>query len=312
MKQSIINKFQLDQIVFFLSKEYSIFGTQKTGNKISFDEIEANQLDIAKTNTIMSFKKALLANPHQISEKTKKIALIGLHNCDLHALSRFIFEFKDTDLMPEQKDIFIIGSSCQPEKSCFCTLMETSKPINYDLYVQKQGNNYEIFCGSSKGEKIFKKFKFKSVKDIKIETIEPQGDKEIDLVKLKRAVGNKKENLDFWQGLANNCFGCGACTAVCPLCFCTRQDFNNDTNGNCHQCLSWDSCFAKRFSEIQNHHDLRPVNTDRLYNWYHHKFVRSFHHSDHPLCTGCGRCIAACPAHLNIRNIINSLLEKNG
>jgi len=135
-------------------------------------------------------------------------------------------------------------------------------------------------------------------------------DEKFDLEELKNIISDRKDNEKIWQGIADNCFGCGACTAVCPLCYCTRQEFENDFCSKSNQCLNWDSCFAKRFSEVQNHFDLRPENVDRLYNWYHHKFVRAKFEHDHFLCTGCGHCIEACPANLNIKNILESLINK--
>jgi ferredoxin len=143
----------------------------------------------------------------------------------------------------------------------------------------------------------------------KIENSEQE--KIIDDKKLTKVIENKEDLKDFWQGISNNCFGCGACTAVCPLCFCTRKDFKNTPDGQTKLCLDWDSCFSKRFSEIQNHHDFRPENVDRLYNWYHHKFVRSPRENNFSLCTGCGRCIDACPANLNVKNIIKAAIEKS-
>ena len=127
---------------------------------------------------------------------------------------------------------------------------------------------------------------------------------------LTEAIQDKVKFQDYWQSVANNCFGCGSCSAVCPLCFCVRQDFENNAAGNCDHCFRWDACFSKSFSEIQNHHDLRPANIDRLYNWYHHKLVRAPYEKIGYLCTGCGRCIKACPAHLNQHSIMNGLQRK--
>lgn len=310
MKKTQINKFQLDQIVFYLKNNYIAFGTHKHNGKIVFGRIKESY-SYYENNTAMSFKKALLPNPAGF-EPGQKIALIGLHNCDLHSLNRMLADFSNVRLLPAREDIFIVGASCKPEEECFCDMIGTNKPIDFDLYLQKSKNGYELFSGSKKGDLLFKMLKLKNILNLSIK--DPQSTdnpKKINQSELKKIIENRDDNQDFWQALANNCFGCGACTAVCPLCFCVRQDFANDTEGGCTQCLKWDSCFAERFSQIQNHHDFRPSNKDRLYNWYHHKFVRSPYQNQYSLCTGCGRCITACPAHLNIKNILNSLIEKN-
>jgi sulfhydrogenase subunit beta (sulfur reductase) len=188
--------------------------------------------------------------------------------------------------------------------------MGTDKPVDFDIYIQKNNGLFEIFSGSSKGEAILKKLKYKNAAKLKIKPVYNE-DGKIDIKNISALVENRKQLEECWQGIADNCFGCGACTVVCPLCFCTRQSFTNDLDGGFKQCLDWDSCFAKRFSEIQNRVDLRSKNIDRLYNWYHHKFVRAPFEKKHFLCTGCGRCAFACPANLNIKKILRNLIDKN-
>ena len=256
-------------------------------------------------------------------DSTRKIALVGLSNCDLWALHSFLKEFDHTNLLPKRENILLIGSECKPDRYCFCEKMGTDKYAPFDLFIQEEGNNVAIFSTTKNGEAILRKTEIKkSQKRPILKKIGEDGEK-IDANKIEKVISDRAKNEEFWQGIADNCFGCGACTAVCPLCFCTRQEFENflpldkgevegvDLTCKSSQCLNWDSCFAKRFSEVQNHYDLRPENVDRLYNWYHHKFVRAKFKHDQFLCTGCGRCIEACPANLNINNILQALINKS-
>jgi ferredoxin len=188
--------------------------------------------------------------------------------------------------------------------------MRTNKTAPFDLHIQEVKGNYEIFSQSEKGSSFLQKAGVAPSKTkLKINQID--GTKSWPLEDISKIIDDRTGNEKFWSATSNSCFGCGACVAVCPLCFCTRQEFRNDLDGKTSQCLKWDACFAKRFSEIQNHHDLRPQNVDRLYNWYHHKFVRANYEKDRFLCTGCGRCIEACPANLNMKNIIETLIKLN-
>ncbi|MEI6499070.1 MAG: 4Fe-4S dicluster domain-containing protein, partial [bacterium] len=202
-------------------------------------------------------------------------------------------------------------TQCLPDEHCFCTAWGKSEVKKYDLHIQKEETGFSVFAGSKIGEAILKNNSIQAKgQRPKIQKIVLEKKELIDQKELPIAVSDREALKDYWTIVSNNCFGCGSCSIVCPLCFCIRQNFENSATGECKQCLAWDSCFSKGFSEIQNHYDFRPQNIDRLYNWYHHKFVRSHHEDKNFLCTGCGRCIEACPAFLNQYRIIHSLIKK--
>lgn len=303
---------QLYQIIELIKKTYQTYGVQEKNGKISFALIKKGsgvRLDLKKP--ILSFKQILLPNGLDVNDfKDRKIAFIGLKNCDVWAFYAFLKEFSGTSLLPKLENIFVLSSDCLPDKNCFCGLIGTNKIAPFDLYVQENRGHFEIFSGSEKGNSILKKAAIPQSKT-KLKINEIATEKTWPMESVSKLIENRAGNEKFWNAIANTCFGCGACTAACPLCFCTRQEFKNDLDGKTSQCLKWDACFAKRFSEIQNHFDYRPTNADRLYNWYHHKFVRAKYEHNHYLCTGCGRCIEACPANLNMKNIIETLLKLN-
>ncbi|MCL5410807.1 MAG: 4Fe-4S dicluster domain-containing protein [Patescibacteria group bacterium] len=313
--ESLISTHQLNQLIDYIIKKYTTFGAQQKNGKLVFDVLKnSSDLKLGHKKPIIPFRKILfpkLLEPQQGQDSSLKIALIGLNNCDVWSLHYLLEEFGETFTLPKREDILIIGSECFPNENCFCDLMGTNKIAPFDLHLQEHGDGYAIFAGSPVGKKILEKNGIKQTsKKLEINKIKPDGAL-IQQKKLSETIDDKEKFRDFWEKISQNCFGCGACSMVCPLCFCTRQDFKNELTGESKQCLNWDSCFAKRFSEIQNHYDFRPKNTDRLYNWYHHKFVRSYSESKRFLCTGCGRCIEACPANLNMKNIIQSIIKQD-
>lgn len=319
----MINNQQIKYLLELISRDYLVYLPQKKDGKIVFDLLENISNIKLFSQTTLPFKKILFPNYRSKNEypsnevrssrpsgSNNKIALVGLHNCDVAALEIFYQQFAGSNLLPLRQNLMIIGSQCKPDKNCFCDVFGANKLGNVDFYLQKEQDQILIFGISFKAKKYFSKLGIKKsakkydYRPIKIET-------DLESKAIKENVESKNLHQEFWQGIANNCFGCGACTAICPLCFCFRQEYLNQTDGKDFQCLKWDSCFAKEFSEIQNHFDLRPENVDRLYNWYHHKFVRAERELGKSLCVGCGRCIKACPAHLNIKNILRSLEEQN-
>ena len=312
MKVSL-SELKLNHLIEYIIKDYDTYGTKSKNGLVVFEKLtKSSDLCLFSKKPIIPFKKILFPNGRTIEQKGKKIALIGLNNCDLWALKYFLKQFEKTDLLANITDILVLGSECKPDRNCFCDLVGLNIPAKCDIFIEEDRGGVTLFSESVQGEKIMKTIGLKET--AKVSPRKPIVEfprKAINKDQLSMVIDRKKENLDTWQALANNCFGCGACSTVCPLCFCFRQQFNNDLDGKSHQTIEWDSCFAKRFSEIQHHYDLRPENVDRFYNFYHHKFVRSFFNDKHFLCTGCGRCIDACPANLNIVNILELLINKN-
>jgi ferredoxin len=307
--QSFINKHQLDQILSYISKEYKTFATQKIDSKVVFAEYRKSPVLIPTPKTVMSFKKYLWPDGQSLdSPSSSKLAFIGITNCDAIALNKFLSEFSHTNLLPKREDILVVSTECQKDEFCFCGAFGHGKIQFFDLHIQEEKTGYSIFSGSRIGEKILRENGVKNhIKKPKLKNIDLGAQTIFDKKELSKAIDDLPHFENFWQKIANNCFGCGSCSAVCPLCFCTRHEQDNKDDGSCSSCLSWDSCFAKNFSEVQNHHDLRPERINRLYNWYHHKFARAYLDKKDFLCTGCGRCIKACPAHLNQYKILSSI-----
>ncbi len=143
---------------------------------------------------------------------------------------------------------------------------------------------------------------------ITIKPIKNQGKKSIDLQKIAANISNKESD-EYWETVSKKCFGCGVCSAVCPLCFCFRNEMVNNPDGSCHTDIYSDSCYSCRFRKT-NYKNYGANRSSRMKSWYSHKFERSAARNGKPLCTGCGRCIENCPADLNQFAIISALDEK--
>lgn len=307
-----LNQAQLNSLFLGIMDNYESYGPVSKDRRVFYEKIESPEsISLSRSKPIISLKKVLFPNRLDISlKRDRKIALIGLPNCDAWALSRLYDQLDGTDLLPNRNDIFVAVSECLQDDTCFCAEVGINTIAPADLFIREYKSGFEVYALSKKAEKIIKTIGVKSdTTPLDQSVFKKEGDP-IDLNLLTKTIENKEKSIKFWQDISSACFGCGACSTVCPLCFCFRQDKLNEISGKTQTCLKWDSCFAKEFSEIQCHHDHRPSNSDRLYNWYHHKFVRSPRDSKDVLCTGCGRCIKACPANLNMKNIITSLLAK--
>ncbi len=114
-------------------------------------------------------------------------------------------------------------------------------------------------------------------------------------------------NAPFWQKLADSCINCGACTFLCPTCYCF--DIQDETlNGKGRRIRYWDSCMFPLFTQHASGHNPRGQKVQRVRNRFMHK-LKYFPERFGPLlCVGCGRCIRECPVNIDIREVMRDLL----
>ncbi len=122
------------------------------------------------------------------------------------------------------------------------------------------------------------------------------------------------EDMDFWQKQTAHCLSCGACTYMCPTCYCFNITDEGDgiCGGPGKRLRTWDTCMASHFTREASGHNPRTARAVRMRNRISHKF--SYYPNvweDNYSCSGCGRCIAQCPVHLDIRAIVLAAVNKS-
>lgn len=111
-------------------------------------------------------------------------------------------------------------------------------------------------------------------------------------------------NAPFWSQVAEPCINCGACTFLCPTCYCF--DIQDEVFGNKGVRLRyWDSCMFPLFTLHASGHNPRGQKVQRVRNRFMHKF-KYFPDRFGPVsCVGCGRCVKDCPVNIDIREVIS-------
>ncbi len=120
------------------------------------------------------------------------------------------------------------------------------------------------------------------------------------------------DDMGFWEDVSAKCLSCGACTYLCPTCYCfTLTDESDGLSGK--RLRSWDNCMSYQFCLEASGHNPRPTKAHRLRNRVGHKF--SYYPALHGgliACCGCGRCIKNCPVSVDIREIVLRAIEHAG
>lgn len=117
------------------------------------------------------------------------------------------------------------------------------------------------------------------------------------------------DDKEFWEQQSAKCISCGACTYMCPTCYCFNIT-DDDLGLISRRIRTWDNCMSYTFTLEASGHNPRPTKAHRLKNRVGHKF--SYYPSIHNgviACCGCGRCIKHCPAGVDIRAIVHAAQE---
>lgn len=307
-----------------LIKKYDVYGPVNTHDEAVFSKFRFKLLEpndkvelhygvttIPPTKYLFPARQDILyfKNNKEVSkdiENQKPRILFGLNLADLEGIDRLDKEFSG----PVRDDIYT-----KNRENTYLVSIDHFDPepeTSYDLHFRKKDDRYEVTAGSAFGREIvvgnplFRETKAQSPK-----IFEPKKSPihNLDLYKIIE----KAKDDPIWDKLAKTCFGCGVCTYVCPVCYCFETEDKVKVEGltKCEGCRErrWDSCMLPDFASISSH-DFRPELKDRIYNWYHHKFVRTPKEHGFVGCIDCGRCIVYCPARINFHETLAYLIKK--
>lgn len=260
----------------------------------------------------------------------KPLAIVGVKACDLKGFKVQDYVFKDHDeadpfyLKARQENLIISADCTGTLETCFCLALDV-KPYpqeNFDLNLAEIDGGFMVEVGSKKGQELIDN-NSALFKTAEAEMINKQ--KQIRERVIKEVEANLKENevqsqdtfkniiernyeSDIWKDEAKTCVECGACNTVCPTCHCFLLSDEKDKEHMVRFRL-WDSCMIKDFARVAGGANPRPQLWMRLRNRFDKKFDFFPKVADVYACTGCGRCISACPAKIDIRKVLRRLVS---
>ncbi|HSN68599.1 MAG TPA: 4Fe-4S dicluster domain-containing protein [Thermoanaerobaculia bacterium] len=250
-----------------------------------------------------------------------RYACLGVRSCDLQAIAlqdRVFINGRWTDpsYAGRRAALFVLAVHCtRPSANCFCASMETGPRAagGFDLALTELPDGFVIYVGSEAGSEAMRDTAWSAATAYDLgraRTLLDAAERRMPReVRTEGLAARLFERLDHprWKELGERCLSCGNCTMVCPTCFCStvdeRLDFRDDTSVRERV---WDSCFSTAFSHVHGG-NIRPTVASRYRQFVTHKFASWKEQFGAFGCVGCGRCIAWCPAGIDLAAELETL-----
>lgn len=246
--------------------------------------------------------------------ETQPLAVIGVRACDLAALAiqDNIFlhgEYPDPYYAARREGLFLVAVNCtHPAATCFCASTGDGPraEAGFDLALTELDDGFVVQTGSSIGERMLAELDLPAATAGQIEAAD-QAVRQAAASQTRTLPGRNLRDALFanlqharWDDVASRCLSCGNCTLVCPTCFCHAEGDEPALDGgdSLHR-RQWDSCFSEGHAYIHGY-QVRPEIRHRYRQWLTHKLGSWHDQFGRSGCVGCGRCLAWCPAEIDL------------
>lgn len=274
-------------------------------------EASALRLDYGRTlippkKYLIPFREELLqyrnGNYRQSPKHPPDIILFGLHPCDLHGIAYldrvFLADRPDPCYAARRARLTLIGISCEPDDFCFCT--DSCEDAPCDLFLTAQEDGFEIAAQSAKGNSILD-----AAQELLVEVqAAPRQSRGGGGIPPQDPQLRFSDN-PLWEKFAATCVSCGACSVCCPTCYCFDVREYPDLSGGGARLREWDNCLFLTHGEVAGA-NFRPTRLERLRYRFLHKYCGFSPLEGVSSCVGCGRCKAACPVGIDLRELLDS------
>jgi sulfhydrogenase subunit beta (sulfur reductase) len=338
----ILAKKELFEFLRRLQTDHQLFGPVRQDGRIGWARIEEPELPVfefsntslspkglflPQTECLLRFCKrgeaaAVLQEPEQ--ERSTRV-LINVRPCDARALVVLdrVFGRDAPDGDPywraKRARTLLVGLACaDPCATCFCTAAQSGPhhEEGLDLLLVDLGDRFLVRVLTQQGMELAGSLPEAAPDDLdRARQQREQAEERIasrtaaDVERVCRCELPALFDAQVWDRIAETCLHCGACTFVCPTCHCFDiQDESKGTKGR--RVRNWDTCMSPLFTKHASGHNPRGSKKARV----RQRFLHKFSYMPAKLggmvgCVGCGRCIAACPVNIDVREVIEEMAE---
>lgn len=329
-----------------------LYGTVLEDDRVAFGSIESADLDkltvrcqrpaVSARSFLYPAKERVAVYPGkdipwepEVSAEEPPV-LVGARGCELRALALLDWvllegEFVDPFYQARRDALLLVSSDCACfAPSCFCTLLsEKPYPVaGFDLNLSPLEAGYVVEVGSTRGEEVASKYlslapeatpeqlkeRDRLRKDIEARLVEQN--REFDTGRtpeqLSELVGQEIETKG-WNPTMAKCVECGACTNICPTCYCFYlYDQESELSDKAKERVRfWDSCVFADYARMAGVGGMkanpRADFVSRYRNRFVHKYAWQYQQVGKLGCVGCGRCFDACAGGIDVREVLKDL-----
>ncbi len=330
----IMDRSRMPDLVRGLAAEYEVIGPIAKDGKFVFGKVEdPSDLRLDYDTTLLPPKKLFFPPEEQMMRfrvadnevvddevYAAPRVVFGLHSCDINGLllmdNVFMRDYEDPYYRARRESTLLVGVSCTSSETCFCNAWGTDEVHwGFDIFLTDLGDRYFVSVQSVKGAELLDRHvesreitsedteEFQSVtaafKDSFSETL--------DTSQLPLLL-DAKFNSPMWDELGDRCLSCGACSMVCPTCYCfdVVDRLAPDQKSGARE-RRWDSCQFGEFAAVAHGQNFRESRASRVKYRYYHKQWGYLSKFERVLCVGCGRCQRACLAGISPREVVKAL-----
>jgi ferredoxin len=330
MPQQALDKKNLKKFVAAMLAEGRVRGPVTDVSGAVLGDISAkSELDLGYTNFTLPPKREIFPQCEVMGTydadgiahealSTEKAVIFGIRPCDAQSLELLDRVFSDERCVDpyyhtRRSNTLIIALACgTPVETCFCMAMNggpTGK-AGADIVATDLGESLLFEAVSSRGQSFMKKHKdvFRAPipkEEQKQKQQEADAQKRLSGFRINNAPRMLAEKTDaaFWEGIAETCLGCGACTYLCPTCHCFDLLDEKQRTGSVKMRVH-DACMFASFAREASGHNPRSNRGERMRQRIMHKFSYTHENFGKIYCVGCGRCILNCPSNVDIRETL--------
>lgn len=340
-KELFLTKAGFEGFLGKLTDHYQVYVPAKKGEQRFFRRYAGPAQDIVigevrpfePLKTFFSRAREKVADgykPDVPHAQEKPFAIVGVKACDLKGfkIQDYVFQdpaFPDAFYIKNREQNFIVSADCTCAiETCFCIALgiKPHPQENFDINLSEVSDGFVVETGSEKGRAFIQKNNalFSSVIEKQVREKNEQrarvaGEVEANIKKNNiptqdrfKGIMEKSFNSEIWTDEAKTCVECGACTTICPTCHCFLLYDQKDEKAMARFRV-WDSCMFKGYARVAGGANPRPKLFMRLRNRFEKKFDFFPNVLQLCACTGCGRCVSACPAKIDIRKVLRKLVD---
>lgn len=323
-----VKKDEWDKRIEELLLSYTIFATIKDEYGLDYELLKAEDIQRISYNEpkpVTPLKSLFLPQRENVTAGTvpsQPRIIIGVPSCDAEALGLLdeIYinsDFEDFSYRSRRESTIIISADCLTAKDhCHC-LSYGIRPFSTsaaDIAVISLDDLMIIRVIEGKEEKCKELFPRASVleDDKTLSEIDNRLAATMQLLVAAntrlpdyRTTGLKVRGTGekIWKKFSSRCVSCGACSAICPTCTCflliDRPGFEKIKQN--------DTCQYPGFARVAGGEDPLFELHNRFRNRYMCKYAWKPEKFRSIACTGCGRCIEACPGKINKNELFREL-----